>query len=126
MPGHEQRDVNLRRVAFIGFSIFGLIGVALVLSMLTYNRWRALSPSPGATAETFTTPRVLPPVPRVQSDPESDLTHLRASEDSVLLRYAWVSKDSGIVRIPIARSMELLAQQGLPVTRQAEQKEGQP
>ncbi len=125
MPGHEQRDVNLRRVAFVGFSIFGLIGVALVLSMLTYNRWRMLSPSPGAKAETFTVPRALPPDPRLQVSPETDLAGLRASEDSVLLHYAWVSKDSGVVRIPVARAMELLAERGLPVARRAEKNRGQ-
>ncbi len=126
MAGHEHRDVDFRKVAFVGAGIFGLIGVALLLSVLTYNGWRMLSPSPGAKAETFTVPRALPPDPRLQVSPGTDLARLRASEDSVLLRYAWVSKDSGLVRIPVARAMELLAERGLPVARRAEKNGGQP
>ncbi len=114
MSGHEARDLDARRVLVTGAGILGLIAVALVISALALSAWRLLSPSPGAAPETFTEPRELPPRPALQSDPHADLVRLRASEDSVLSSYGWVKKDSGIVRIPVARAMDLLVRRGLP------------
>ena len=37
-----------------------------------------------------------------------------AREEGELTTYGWVNKTSGIVRIPIQRAMEILAQRGLP------------
>ncbi len=114
MTGHEERDLDTRRVLMTGGGILGLIAVALVISALALSAWRLLSPSPGATPETFTEPAALPPRPALQTDPHADLVRLRASEDSVLTGYAWVNRDSGIVRIPVARAMKILVQRGLP------------
>ncbi len=114
MTGHEERDLNARRVLMTGAGILGLIAVALVISALALSAWRLLSPSPGATPETFTEPGAPPPSPALQTDPHADLVRLRASEDSVLTSYAWVKRDSGIVRISVARAMKILVQRGLP------------
>ena len=56
----------------------------------------------------------LPPLPRLQTRPAADLTAFRASEDLVLQGYAWVDQETGVVRIPVARAIELIAQRGLP------------
>jgi hypothetical protein len=40
-------------------------------------------------------------------------------QDQTLASYDWVDKDKGIVRIPIDKAMELLAQRGLPVLPQS-------
>jgi hypothetical protein len=62
------------------------------------------------------------PEPRLIVTPGQDLQTLRKQEDDVLQSYAWVDKDQGIARIPIARAMEILAQKGLPArTEQAAQ-----
>jgi hypothetical protein len=53
----------------------------------------------------------LPPEPRLQVSPRRDLQVMRAEEDSVLGSYGWIDRQAGIVRIPIARAMELLTQQ---------------
>jgi hypothetical protein len=39
-------------------------------------------------------------------------------QDQTLASYDWVDKDKGVVRIPIDKAMELLAQRGLPVVPQ--------
>ena len=56
----------------------------------------------------------LPPEPRLQSTPVKDLAAIRAEEDAVLNGYAWVDKEKGVVRIPVDRAIDLLAQRGLP------------
>ena len=39
---------------------------------------------------------------------------IRAAEDQVLNSYAWMDPEKGVVRIPIGRAMDLLAERGLP------------
>lgn len=59
------------------------------------------------------------PTPRLQNDTDdgaSDLMTLHQHEALLLDHYTWVDQSKGTVRIPIDRAMELLAQQGLPVT----------
>jgi hypothetical protein len=53
----------------------------------------------------------LPPEPRLQVSPVRDMQVMRAEENLVLRSYEWVDRQAGIVRIPIARAMELLTQQ---------------
>jgi hypothetical protein len=60
----------------------------------------------------------LPPEPRLQTDPREDMRELRSGEDATLDSYAWVDKNGGVVRIPIADAMKLTVQRGLPA-RQA-------
>jgi hypothetical protein len=117
------RDADFRKVMTIVGALFGMIAFALVLSWGMYAFSRAHSPHPGATPETFTGPGTLPPDPQLQNDPHADLVKLHAREDSILLTYGWVSRDSGIVRVPISRAMDLVVEKGLPV-RTASVKEG--
>jgi hypothetical protein len=65
--------------------------------------------------------RALPPLPRLQSAPIGDLRDMRAAEDQILTGYGWVDQPHGVVRIPIDRAMDLLAQRGLPVRQNAPQ-----
>ena len=55
-----------------------------------------------------------PPEPRLQPNPARDLREMRAAEEQLLHQYAWIDPDKGIVRIPIERAMDLIAQRGLP------------
>jgi hypothetical protein len=43
-----------------------------------------------------------------------ELQELRAAEDAVLRSYSWVDRAGGIVRMPIDRAIDLLAERGLP------------
>lgn len=56
------------------------------------------------------------PYPQLQlDDGNTDLAALHDREDLLLNYYSWVDESKGVVRIPIERAMELIAQQGLPV-----------
>jgi hypothetical protein len=56
------------------------------------------------------------PTPRVQADDgNQDVANLHARESLLLDHYSWADRQSGKVRIPIERAMELIAQRGLPV-----------
>lgn len=54
------------------------------------------------------------PSPRLQDDDVRDMNMLRANEDKLLHGYTWIDKNSGAVRIPVARAMEVIAERGLP------------
>ena len=58
------------------------------------------------------------PTPRLQTDDGyQEVADLHAKEDLLLDHYTWADASKGVVRIPIDRAMELIAQQGLPVTQ---------
>ena len=87
--------VGLGTAAFLAASMAGLYA---------YDRWKAGHPEvppPAQFAE-----------PRLQSDPAGDLRDLQAQQQKQLEGYAWVDREHGLVRIPVARAMEILAGRG--------------
>ena len=56
--------------------------------------------------------RQLPPEPRLQVNPRRDLIEHRRAEQELLDGWGWVDRNAGIVHVPIARAMEILAQRG--------------
>jgi hypothetical protein len=48
---------------------------------------------------------------KVLSAPSAQLNDLHARETEQLTKYSYIDKDSGLVRIPVDRAMELFAQE---------------
>ncbi len=56
------------------------------------------------------------PTPRLQvDDGYQEIADMHTKEDLLLDNYTWADQQKGVVRIPIDRAMELVAQHGLPV-----------
>lgn len=55
------------------------------------------------------------PTPQLETDERTQLNKIRIAEEDTLSTYGWVDQKAGVVRIPIDRAMDLLAQRGLPV-----------
>lgn len=116
--GHEATDVNARAIVLflLGLSIVAVviqIGLAVLFGYLERResrRERALGQAP-AVAPAVPLPSPQPPL---QVNPRNDLAALRAEEDLLLGEYAWIDRDLGLVRIPIARAIEIVAERGLP------------
>jgi hypothetical protein len=53
--------------------------------------------------------------PPLQASPAEDLRELRQTEEALLTGYGWVDQEAEVVKIPIDRAIELLAERGLPV-----------
>lgn len=116
--GFELTDVRAKTVTFAGMALSaGLMVAGLLLSWGLYTLFKSYAPVPEAPPKTFVVPdtAALPPVPRLQADPHIVLVPFVRSQDSILASYGWVSRDSGIVHIPIERAMQLVVQKGLPV-----------
>jgi len=58
------------------------------------------------------------PEPRLEKDERKNLQDARVAEENTLYSYGWVDEKAGVVRIPIDRAMELIAQRGLPTRLQ--------
>lgn len=116
--GHETSDVDVKSVAISGILLSaGLMVAGILFSWWVYNIFQSHTAVPEAPAITFAVPdsAKLPSEPRLQADPKVILVPFVMSQDSILASYGWVSKDSGIARIPIERAMELVVKNGLPV-----------
>lgn len=112
---HERSDVSVRFMAYVvvGLTLLTLGGMGVswwYFSAVEQEERAAERPVPPLAA---TLPE-LPPEPRLQVVPAADLTSVRVREDSILTTYGWIDRKSGLVRIPIDRAIEVLAERGLP------------
>jgi hypothetical protein len=115
--GHETSDANAKSVTIngIGLSV-GLMVFGILFCWGVYALLKPYSPTPGEGPRTFATvdSTNLPPLPRLQADPEITLAPFVEEQEARLNSYGWVNKDSGIVHIPIERAMKLTVERGLP------------
>jgi len=125
--GHEERDVTFRPVVWAGIGMAVVTALVFVLMRWTYVSYfaREAAESPAANPLSSSYGRHLPPEPRLQTHPVQDLAALHTAEDAVLNSYGWIDRQAGIVRIPIARAMELLAQRGLPAQAETGERPGE-
>jgi hypothetical protein len=116
-PGatEERKDVNVFAVGLFGVCLAVLCIGTVILLIGVFRYFDKLETSRQAPAEapTAAMPGLIPQ-PKLQVYPREDLKQMRAREDQILSTYGWVNKDKGVVRIPIGRAMDLLAQRNLP------------
>jgi len=100
-------------------AIYGIVdGMYHFLDRYERQNQAAISPMMKAQPDTRAiTPEdpLLFPQPRLESDERSQLNDYIQKQDQKLMTYDYIDKDSGTVRIPIDRAMDLIAQRGLPV-----------
>lgn len=115
-PGatQEERDINVLAVGGLGlFLIVLCVGsTILLLGVFKYFSSREAARQ-GTTEQAAQTPGMIQE-PKLQVHEREDLKQIRDAEDQILGSYGWVDRDKGIVRIPIDRAIDLLAQQNLP------------
>jgi hypothetical protein len=94
--------------------VLAILIVAVMWSMVhTYNFF-AKHESLGPPASPFENQRELPPQPRLQPHPATDLKRYCEIEQQQLTTYGWVDQNNGLVRIPVDRAMDIVLQKGLP------------
>jgi hypothetical protein len=113
--GHERKDVDVPSLITIAFLLFlsCLIVFLVVWGMMHYFKFH----EPAKTADQATLPLTSIgefPKPRLEVKGPMDLARLRSAEDADLNTYGWMNRNSGTVRIPIDRAMQLLMERGLP------------
>ncbi len=136
---YERRDITVAGVAYflIGLAVAGVFVYFIANGVFAYlnKRFEAEQPpvSPLVTSPTADTRRIPPqygndyekylkagfPAPQLEVNERTELNGERLREEDTLSTYGWVDEKAGVVRIPIDRAMDLLAQRGLPVRSQA-------
>ena len=115
-PGHETTDINVWAVGkfAIALVVVTVLSLVLLFGLMKYFQSRE-------TTEVVKTvdPEKAFPQPQLQKLPIPDLRQFHADEDKVLNSYAWVDQPKGVVRIPIERAIDVLAQRGLPSVSRA-------
>lgn len=114
--GFEHRDANVKVLVVIGFGLLAALAVSLaaVAGLLRYYQSR-----PEARVTALEREAVLPPPPRLESDPQRNADQLIHDAETRLGRYAWVDRKSGIARIPLRRAQALLLERGWPAPVEA-------
>ena len=111
--GHETADVN---VWAVGRFAIGLVTLCLVSLVLLFGLFKYFQSREETNVVNSVEPTKIFPEPQLQKTPILDLKAIRADEDKLLSSYAWLDAKRGIVRIPVTRAIEVLAQRGLPAT----------
>jgi hypothetical protein len=133
--GFERRDIGIHGVLWFlaALAVGGVIISFVVSGFYHYLQARSeaeqtpVSPLvPNAPRDT----RHLPtdykdylkqnfPSPQLEIDERTQLSQIRLNEEQTLATYGWVDQKDGVVRIPIERAMDLIAQRGLPTRSEA-------
>ena len=113
---HEHRDVNVLALGkfAIGLVIVTIFCMGIVAGILQYLMHKEGGMFVSRIEPPPTDTRQLPPEPRLEETPSQDEREMRAAEDKLQGTYGWLDQDSGVVRLPIARAMDLVVQEGLP------------
>lgn len=113
---HETRDVDVRPIIQSGIWLAAVCVVSLALMWGLYRYFRSENES---TAAKPTIPAEVFPQPRLEERPIQELKAVVDAEVDHLASYGWVDQPKGVVRIPVDRAIELLAQRGLPARKDA-------
>jgi hypothetical protein len=111
--GHETRDINAGAVVCFGGGLAVIFLVIFFSLRGLLGHFNHQYPG-GAAAVRDSAPLTLPPGPRLQSNPTRDMELFREKENRILTSYGWIDRQEGIVRIPIERAMDIIAQRGAP------------
>jgi len=109
--GHETSDIN---VWAIGKFAIGLVAICVISILLLLGLFKFFQSREDTSVATTIQPRAIFPQPQLQQTPVLDLKAIRAEEELYLTTYAWVDQPKGVVRIPIAQAIDILAKRGLP------------
>jgi hypothetical protein len=120
---HESHDVSVRSILGFGVGLF-VAGALIHVGIWLFFRFlqeraerRDTAPTTLAARRPVEGPHMperLFPEPRLERFPFAARESLRREEDARLTSYGWVDRNQGVVRIPIERAMELIAERGVP------------
>ncbi len=111
---HEKTDIDISAIVRFGIGLCALAVVSFVLIWAFYHFLESQHGGPVPPNGLNITAGALPPEPRLQQAPIADLQEMLAAQDKLLHTYGWVDRQHGIVRVPIDRAIDMLAQRGLP------------
>jgi hypothetical protein len=113
--GYELSDLKPRNIALFAAALAITIALVLLVSRWLFDYAAVLQARGQVLPSPLAQSREPMPEPHLQVHAHKDLEEMRVAEDGVLQSYGWIDKNAGLVRVPIERSIEVLAKKGLPV-----------
>jgi hypothetical protein len=125
--GHEVTDFAPRPVVWfgVGLAITLVVVFALIWPLLHFfdrigtriSKRERVRTEPGAASYVRTAPQAGENgAALLQIVPEEDLAAIRDRDAEELKQYGWIDARNRVVRLPITRAMDLIAERGLPPT----------
>ena len=113
---HEETDADARAITRFGIALVLILVLSQLALWWLFNSFtrRESKLSPPVSALVRAQAPTEPPEPRLQANPQADMRTMREREETVLNHYGWVDPNRGVVRIPIDRALDLVAERGLP------------
>jgi hypothetical protein len=110
MKMDERSNVNLSALvrvlgAFVVLAAFLYAGVWGL-----YQHFRTQDESRNVRRSLVEAGPPVPPEPRLQINPQEEFQKYLRKQKEILNSYGWVSREAGVVRIPIDRAMELVVE----------------
>jgi hypothetical protein len=135
--GFEHEDLSPQGVFYFmgGVAVLGVVIYFILIGMYrfldNYDKTHQPPTNPmaagtGVDPQTMTYPQILDkaektfPKPVLEHSEQTQYLDELKKQNELLSSYGWVDDETGVVRIPIDRAMDLLAQRGLPVISQAD------
>ena len=104
---HEGADLNVPLVVRTAILVAITLAILIVAVTLLFHVFNRIYSNRTSEAAPRVTAQSLPPAPRLQVNPASDLEIVHAQENLHLEHYAWMDKQRGIAQVPIERAMDL-------------------
>jgi hypothetical protein len=112
-PGFEEQDADSKSVIIGGVGILVVLLIAMAIMKIQFS-WE-ISDQGENTKTPFSDQRVIPAGPLLQASEYDDQQVYKAWVKEDIESYGWVSKEDGVVKLPIDRAMEVVLANGLPV-----------
>lgn len=112
--GHEHREANLRLILYAAAGLAVTVAIVFVLMWGSFNLLKTDEEKNREALSPMAPMVQTPPEPRLEEHPWESLQELRTRENHLLTTYGWQDQKAGIVRIPVERAIDMVAQKGLP------------
>lgn len=123
----EHQDLSPSAVYsfLIGLAVAGIVIYFVLWGLYRYMDayQRSHQPPQNPLVQTEADTRYVPPQaiqkfpqPRLEKNERTGIDDFLLKEEQTLDSYGWVDQKAGVVRLPIERAMQLIAQRGLPTT----------
>lgn len=114
-PDYADRDIPTGAILrFVGYVAIFTVASFFLLRALYVKFDQRAARADEAVSAFARQQRVLPPAPRLQVDEPTTWAQEYARQKASVSEYGWIDARAGIVRIPVERAMDILAERGLP------------
>jgi len=117
---YEHKDADVRLIVASTLALILMMVIVCFVMVGIFNAMQTITTNRAGRVTGLRNPNVsqVPPEPRLQPHPANELTALHQHEDEILDNYGWVDQKAGVVRIPIDKAMDIMAQRGFATSGQ--------